>query len=166
MHNKGQGSFGCVYLVFHQEEGVVATKIMKPEKFDKREWDAAIQLTKQGKNIYVLQYLSYSPQNSYVKMFMKYANMKTLSSIIENTDKFLPLYINRALMKQILEGMRVFHIAGLIHRDIKCDNILLHCPPGSGRVHAKISDFGFAKKENVNIIDIQHQSLDMFINPP
>ncbi|KAA6355569.1 MAG: hypothetical protein EZS28_048904, partial [Streblomastix strix] len=29
-----------------------------------------------------------------------------------------------------------------------CDNILLHCPPGSGRVHAKISDFGFAKKDN------------------
>ncbi|KAA6359735.1 MAG: hypothetical protein EZS28_044738, partial [Streblomastix strix] len=32
--------------------------------------------------------------------------------------------------------------------DIKCDNILLHCPPGTGRVYAKISDFGFAKKED------------------
>ncbi|KAA6396938.1 MAG: hypothetical protein EZS28_007534 [Streblomastix strix] len=42
--------------------------------------------------------------------------------------------------------MCVFHSAGLIHRDIKCDNILLHSPPGSGRVYAKISDFGFAKK--------------------
>ncbi|KAA6369881.1 MAG: hypothetical protein EZS28_034592 [Streblomastix strix] len=33
-------------------------------------------------------------------------------------------------------------------RDIKCDNILLHCPPGTGCVYAKISDFGFAKKED------------------
>ncbi|KAA6368401.1 MAG: hypothetical protein EZS28_036072, partial [Streblomastix strix] len=45
--------------------------------------------------------------------------------------------------------MKVFHSAGLIHRDIKCDNILLHSPPGSGRVYAKISDFGFAKKEEM-----------------
>ncbi|KAA6377232.1 MAG: putative inositol-requiring enzyme-1, partial [Streblomastix strix] len=74
---------------------------------------------------------------------------KTLSCIVEKRDKFLSMCVNRALMKQILEGMRVFHYFGLVHRDIKCDNILLHCPPGSGRVHAKISDFGFAKKENV-----------------
>ncbi|KAA6383924.1 MAG: hypothetical protein EZS28_020548, partial [Streblomastix strix] len=46
--------------------------------------------------------------------------------------------------------MRAFHSTGYIHRDIKCDNILLHSPPGSGRVHAKISDFGFAKKEDLN----------------
>ncbi|KAA6370479.1 MAG: hypothetical protein EZS28_033994, partial [Streblomastix strix] len=37
--------------------------------------------------------------------------------------------------------MRSFHEAGLIHRDIKCSNILFHIPPGTGRVHAKISDF-------------------------
>ncbi|KAA6377856.1 MAG: putative protein kinase [Streblomastix strix] len=42
--------------------------------------------------------------------------------------------------------MRIFHETGLVHRDIKCDNILLHCSPGTGRVYAKISDFGFAKK--------------------
>ncbi|KAA6361824.1 MAG: hypothetical protein EZS28_042649, partial [Streblomastix strix] len=29
-----------------------------------------------------------------------------------------------------------------------CNNILLHSPPGSGRVHVKISDFGLSKKEN------------------
>ncbi|KAA6367739.1 MAG: hypothetical protein EZS28_036734, partial [Streblomastix strix] len=34
--------------------------------------------------------------------------------------------------------------------DIKCNNILLHSPPGSGRVYAKISDFGFAKKVDLN----------------
>ncbi|KAA6372589.1 MAG: hypothetical protein EZS28_031885 [Streblomastix strix] len=44
--------------------------------------------------------------------------------------------------------MRIFHKTGLVHRDIKCDNILLHCPPGTGLVYAKISDFGFAKKED------------------
>ncbi|KAA6398946.1 MAG: hypothetical protein EZS28_005528 [Streblomastix strix] len=36
-----------------------------------------------------------------------------------------------------------------LFKDIKCDNILLHSPPGSGRVYVKISDFGFAKKEDL-----------------
>ncbi|KAA6355454.1 MAG: hypothetical protein EZS28_049019, partial [Streblomastix strix] len=46
--------------------------------------------------------------------------------------------------------MRAFHSSGLVHRDIKCDNILLHSPPGSGRVLAKVSDFGFAKQVDLN----------------
>ncbi|KAA6366511.1 MAG: hypothetical protein EZS28_037962 [Streblomastix strix] len=33
-----------------------------------------------------------------------------------------------------------------LSKDIKLDNILLHSPPGTGRVQVKISDFGFAKK--------------------
>ncbi|KAA6376674.1 MAG: hypothetical protein EZS28_027799, partial [Streblomastix strix] len=34
---------------------------------------------------------------------------------------------------------------GLIHRDIKGENVMLHSPPGSGRVVVKITDFGLAK---------------------
>ncbi|KAA6383102.1 MAG: putative Serine/threonine-protein kinase/endoribonuclease ire-1 [Streblomastix strix] len=77
---------------------------------------------------------------------MEYANMKTLDIIAKQPQIPLPSYTLRALMKQILQGMRAFHSVDLVHRDIKCDNILLHSPPGSGRVYAKISDFGFAKK--------------------
>ncbi|KAA6394781.1 MAG: hypothetical protein EZS28_009693 [Streblomastix strix] len=76
--------------------------------------------------------------------------MKTLDLIAKQPQIVLPMCILRALMKQILEGMCIFHETGLVHRDIKCDNILLHCPPGSGRVYAKISDFGFAKKVDLN----------------
>ncbi|KAA6376196.1 MAG: hypothetical protein EZS28_028278 [Streblomastix strix] len=37
------------------------------------------------------------------------------------------------------------HEKGLIHRDIKEENIFLHTPPGSGRVYIKIADFGLVK---------------------
>ncbi|KAA6391446.1 MAG: hypothetical protein EZS28_013025 [Streblomastix strix] len=79
---------------------------------------------------------------------MEYANMMMLDIIANQQQIPLPKYTLRALMKQILEGMRAFHSSGLIHRDVKCNNILLHSPPGSGRVHVKISDFGLSKKEN------------------
>ncbi|KAA6380594.1 MAG: putative Multidrug resistance-associated protein, partial [Streblomastix strix] len=42
----------------------------------------------------------------------------------------------------VFEGISFIHNAGLVHRDIKCDNLLLHSPPGSGRDYAKISDLG------------------------
>ncbi|KAA6395364.1 MAG: putative phosphorylase b kinase gamma catalytic chain [Streblomastix strix] len=79
---------------------------------------------------------------------MEYCNMKTLNIIVKQQDITLPSFTLRALMKQTLQGLKVFHAAGLIHRDIKCDNILLHNPPGSGFVYAKISDFGFAERKN------------------
>ncbi|KAA6380596.1 MAG: hypothetical protein EZS28_023878, partial [Streblomastix strix] len=60
--------------------------------------------------------------------------MKSLEIIAQQPHYHLPSYTLRALMLQILEGM-----------DIKLENILLHSPNDSGRVHAKISDFGFAK---------------------
>ncbi|KAA6397685.1 MAG: hypothetical protein EZS28_006791 [Streblomastix strix] len=74
----------------------------------------------------------------------------TLDIIAKQTQISLPTCILRALMNQILEGMKIFHAAGFVHRDIKCDNILLHSPSGSERVYAKISDFGFAKEEDLN----------------
>ncbi|KAA6386136.1 MAG: hypothetical protein EZS28_018338 [Streblomastix strix] len=76
-------------------------------------------------------------------------SIKTLNIIAKQPQIPLSSNVLRALMKQILEGMRIFHESGNIHRDIKCDNILLNCPLYSERVYAKISDFGFAKKEDL-----------------
>ncbi|KAA6377927.1 MAG: hypothetical protein EZS28_026546, partial [Streblomastix strix] len=60
----------------------------------------------------------------------------TLDIITKQLQISLPMYFLRALMKQILEGIRVFHSTGLVHS-----------PPNSRRVYAKIADFGFSKKE-------------------
>ncbi|KAA6390958.1 MAG: hypothetical protein EZS28_013516 [Streblomastix strix] len=86
----GRGAFGIVYQAFDQEYGIVAVKIIKKEKFDIRELEAA--------------------------------------EIIHKEAQDCPFIMD--------------------HKDIKCDNILLHCPPGTGLIYAKISDFGFAKKED------------------
>ncbi|KAA6381913.1 MAG: hypothetical protein EZS28_022560 [Streblomastix strix] len=91
--------------------------------------------------------------------------MNTLNLFAKQPQISLPSSILRALMKQILEGMRVFHETGLVHRDIKCDNILLHCPPGTGHVYAKISDFGFAKKEDLNHEQTQFAGTIPYMSP-
>ncbi|KAA6383300.1 MAG: putative CAMK family protein kinase [Streblomastix strix] len=119
----GRGSFGGVYLTYNVQFYFEAVKIIQKEKSDKKEFDAILKLSQYETNYY-----------------------QTLEVIAQHPQIHLPSYVLRALMKQILEGMRAFHSVGLVHRDIKCNNILLHSPPGSGRVYSKISDLGFAIK--------------------
>ncbi|KAA6402435.1 MAG: hypothetical protein EZS28_002041 [Streblomastix strix] len=57
-------------------------------------------------------------------------------------------------MKQALEGVKVLHKAAIIHR-----------PPGSGRVHVKISDFGLAKIQQFQNVQIYTQGTLPFMAP-
>ncbi|KAA6387141.1 MAG: putative Serine/Threonine kinase domain protein [Streblomastix strix] len=147
----GQGSFGHVYLTADVNYGIVASKIVQRETFSQREIDAAVDIGKQNNsNPFILKYIAHIYGGRYSILHMEVANKQTLNIIAKQPSIPLPSYTLRALMKQILEGMRAFHSIGLVHRDIKCDNILLHSPPGSGRVYAKISDFGLSKKLDLN----------------
>ncbi|KAA6365504.1 MAG: hypothetical protein EZS28_038969, partial [Streblomastix strix] len=142
-----KGSYGCVFLAYHLEYGIIALKICQKIKYNKCELETGLEFLKDYNfSPFICTYLGSDSNQNLNILVVEYANMKTLDIITKQPQIPLPSFTFRALMKQILEGLRVFHSAGLVHRDIKCDNILLHCPPGSGRVYAKISDFGFAKK--------------------
>jgi serine/threonine protein kinase len=45
------------------------------------------------------------------------------------------------VFKQIMEGLAYLHLTGIVHRDIKLDNILL-----DGHGNIKIGDFGVSRK--------------------
>ncbi|KAA6392183.1 MAG: putative serine/threonine protein kinase [Streblomastix strix] len=144
----GHGAFGIVYEAYDRKYGIVAVKIIQKEKFDVRELEAAKIIHNEAEYCpFIMDHIYSRSSESYQILIVEYSNLNTLNLFAKQPQFYLPSYILRTLMKQILEGMRIFHETGLVHRDIKCDNILLHCPPGTGRVYAKISDFGFAKME-------------------
>ncbi|KAA6391336.1 MAG: hypothetical protein EZS28_013141 [Streblomastix strix] len=139
----GEGGYGRVYLVHHPELGIIAAKIMDNKDFDQREWDISGILNKEACPFIIQNILARKFQTQTV-ILLEYANLNSLWSLIKKRKVF-PLTIIRAILKQILIGLSMMHSKGLIHRDIKGENILLHCPPGTERVFLKLADFGLVK---------------------
>jgi serine/threonine-protein kinase len=73
---------------------------------------------------------------------MEYVTGESLTSVLARG----PVPIRRAilLMRQILAGLAHAHDEGIVHRDIKPDNVILAEATGTGD-HVRLFDFGLAK---------------------
>ncbi|KAA6371279.1 MAG: hypothetical protein EZS28_033193 [Streblomastix strix] len=112
--------------------------------FNFDEWKVGLSLGCESNNPFLLKYFSTNTNGENAIINMEYANMGNLQNLIEKYQN-LSLPIIRVIMKQLLEGLRLIHDKGLIHRDLKAENIMLHSPLGSGRVQLKITNFGLIK---------------------
>ena len=75
------------------------------------------------------------------RIIVEYAKFGTLSSYLQGN----PIHMNEKLelCLDIASGLQMIHTCGLVHGDLKLDNILVFEEDGGGRI-AKISDFGCA----------------------
>src|SRR5215210_2234610 len=78
----------------------------------------------------------------------EYVPGENLKQLVERTG---PLPVDRALELgiQIARGLSFAHAAGLVHRDVKPQNVLLN---GDGQ--AKVTDFGIARS-----LDVSHEGM-------
>ncbi|KAA6371905.1 MAG: putative CAMK family protein kinase [Streblomastix strix] len=131
----GQGAFGKVFLAYSQGLiylGLVAAKVMRSAQDNVIPFIVQFKLVKQG------------PE--YTIILLEFCNFKSLDSIIKRNYQLTPGTL-RAIAKQLFEGLRIIHAKGLVHRDIKGENLMMQCPPGSNRVIVKIADFGLVKDQ-------------------
>ncbi|KAA6395618.1 MAG: putative serine/threonine protein kinase [Streblomastix strix] len=140
----GQGAFGRVFLSYNKDIGLIAAKVMQSKVFDENEWDAAGRLQLGEPIPFIVQFKSAKNFGEYVVILMEFANLKSLDNIIKKNYTLTPGTL-RAIARQLFEGLRLIHSRGLVHRDIKGENLMMHCPPGSDRVIVKIADFGLVK---------------------
>ncbi|KAA6359310.1 MAG: hypothetical protein EZS28_045163, partial [Streblomastix strix] len=122
------------------------------EDFDMNEWDIAGALSMNPYQIspFIVRNILAKQFDKMTVILMQYCNIGTLFDLVK-TGINLPIAMIRVIMKQILQGLSDIHSKRIIHRDIKGGNILMHCPPGSGKVICKISDFGTAKQKKQGI---------------
>ncbi|XP_046143350.1 testis-specific serine/threonine-protein kinase 1-like [Osmia bicornis bicornis] len=70
---------------------------------------------------------------------MEYAQNGSLLDIIR-LDTFIDEFRSRRWFRQLLEAIDYCHGRGIVHRDVKCENLLM-----DSNFNVKLSDFGFAR---------------------
>lgn len=150
----GQGAMGVVYKAMDPNIGrIVALKTMTqsanlPEEQRKeyakrffREAQSAGAL--QHPNIVTIYDMDEDEGIPFIAM--EYIEGKSLSKMIEEKGK-IPVFEAISIIKQVAEGLSFAHEKGIVHRDIKPDNILV-----DRNRRAVVTDFGIAHLEESNL---------------
>lgn len=134
-HLIGKGAFSHIYKGFRTvDHAVVAIKKVH-RVVNMKYFHNEVELMKSISHPNIVQLYDIFQQNNYVFMIMEYCNGGDLSRYIEKkTSKYDQRYFH-----QILLAFEYLNQKGIIHRDIKPQNVLIH------KHTVKITDFGFAK---------------------
>lgn len=138
-----QGQFGRVFCAIHQETGrLVALKELDRQRLPTQNFlrELRFLLSLQHPNIVTFQAIEYTQTRRY--LVMDYCEGGTLRNLIQPKVQ-LSLIQSLKLIADVLEGLEHAHNRGIVHCDIKPENILLSWDT-TGWI-ARISDFGIAR---------------------
>lgn len=147
----GEGGMGTVFGAVdllkqeaHDEQVHVALKVMKPDIGDaeltfmglQREARRAQQLAHPN----IVTVYDFDRADGHIYMTMEYLRGRPISDLLKQNRHGLDLELARDITMQIGAGLAYAHAEGIVHVDLKPQNVFLL---DSGRV--KILDFGIAK---------------------
>jgi serine/threonine protein kinase len=153
----GQGGFGAVYRVFDRNMEVDKALKVIPEVIvsDK---EAMFDLQKEAKTMISLNHANivrvydFHQSGSIKYIDMEYVDGKTLTEVkLDYPNKQVPEAKVKELAVKIADGLAYAHSKGVIHKDIKPQNVML---TKDGDV--KIMDFGIAETVRTSMSRIQN----------
>jgi serine/threonine protein kinase len=147
------GGFGIIFLATHLHQtieiGKVIVKMLHPEhNFEpviKKRFINEAKAARTIQNPHVVKIFDLDFDKGMVPyMVQEYVEGETLSGLLAVVKKLgVPRAVSIAI--QVAEGMMEAHQKGILHRDLKPDNIILQNVGGSDFV--KLIDFGIARLE-------------------
>jgi serine/threonine protein kinase len=145
----GEGGMGRVYLAEHVKMGrKSALKVLHPGMV--KNLDAITRFNREATNASRINHPNVAAiydfgetADGLIYLAMEYVDGVSLASVIEANG---PLPPKRAgeIVRQTADALAVAHEVGLVHRDLKPDNILLVATREGGDL-VKVVDFGIAK---------------------
>jgi len=145
----GEGGMGVVYLAEHVViEKKLALKVLFPDLT--RRADLVQRFMQEAKsasrigheNVIDITDFGQSPEG-YVFIAMEYLSGQDLGQLLKSAGS-LPWARAQPIVVQIVKALRAAHERGIIHRDMKPENIFI-IPRDDGREFVKVLDFGIAK---------------------
>ncbi|CAA9995265.1 unnamed protein product [Nesidiocoris tenuis] len=144
----GSGCYANVYMASYTDPTTrrrldLACKLcdrsVAPKDVVKKFLPREIEILTTLNHPYVIQLHSILQQNEKLYMFMRYAENGDLLEWIRNRGVLREQHA-QVWFRQIVMGLNYLHCKDIVHRDLKCENILL-----TKKNNVKIADFGFAR---------------------
>ena len=141
----GQGGMGIVYKAHDRElDDVVAIKTLRSEALSADptlldRFKQEIRLARRITHPNILRTHDLGESNGLRYLSMEFVKGITLKGLVEQ-DQLIPTPVALRIAKQICAGLAAAHEVGVIHRDIKPQNIIIE-PTGG----LKVMDFGIAR---------------------
>lgn len=146
----GQGGIGVVFKGIHQNlKTPVAIKILSPaltanpEHVDRFKREA--QLTAGFQHANIVSVLDVGMDLGLHYIIMQYIHGRTVQDIL-NEKGYLQWKKAVTIAREAARGLKEAHEKGIIHRDVKPDNIMITLDKGQ----VKITDFGLARSVEVD----------------
>ncbi|KAJ7092654.1 kinase-like domain-containing protein [Mycena epipterygia] len=151
-----KGSYGRVYLALNVNNGElmavkqVETPQSASDRADSRQMEVVDALKFESETLKdlehpnIVQYLGFEETPENLNIFLEYVPGGTIGSCLLKHGRFDD-DVTKWFTVQILAGLEYIHSTGILHRDLKGDNILVE-PSGV----CKISDFGISKRGDMH----------------
>ncbi|QDT88943.1 Serine/threonine-protein kinase StkP [Gimesia algae] len=146
----GRGGMGMVYLATHRDLGrQCALKILLPH-LAKRDPEYVQRFLHEGRAVATLSHPNIvtahaiGEERGYRFLEMELIAGRALSHVVREDGPLMPLHAT-SLIAQVASGLGTAHVKGIIHQDLKLENILL-----TTAGIPKIADFGLAKRINAD----------------
>jgi eukaryotic-like serine/threonine-protein kinase len=159
----GQGGFGITYLAKDRINNQFVIKTLKEtsdDDFDNNQQNFVNEALKLAKcsHPHIVKVYECIKEGDLWGIVMEYIEGEELAY------KNLPLSESEALLyiNQIGEALEVVHGKGLLHRDVKPNNIIIR----SGKAQAVLIDFGIAREFNPNVTQTHTEFITPFYAPP
>ncbi|XP_063752799.1 serine/threonine-protein kinase ULK1a isoform X2 [Eleginops maclovinus] len=168
----GHGAFAVVFRGRHKEkrDWVVAVKCINKKNLAKSQslLGKEIKILKELKHENIVRLLDYQEMGGCVYLVMEYCNGGDLAEYLHSKGTLSEDTI-RVFLHQIGQAMKVLQSKGILHRDLKPQNILLCHPEGRrsspNNTCLKIADFGFARHLQTNTMAATLCGSPMYMAP-
>lgn len=136
-NNIGKGSFGSVCIGRINSKPYAVKKIETKTRNNRISVEREIRIHSKLNHPNIVKLHNAYELNGVYYLVMEYVNGKTLLDVIKKTNKTQIL----GYIIQLIDGLDAIHQSGIIHRDIKLENVMV---TSDGVV--KIIDFGLSRE--------------------